>query len=339
MTQQTVTINGTVYDSHTGKTLHVGHSQHKSTKSASQGAHAVHVQTQRSKTLNRRYVRKGEAALHAAPEQAKRAPVAVPKPAHRAKATHAISVHRAPSVSTASRSEHVRRFAAHPAPAHTPTTAQHHDIKPIPHPLAESAHRQLASKQPAERVVKPSHIIKQEAIEHATAKMPAKHTRKVTHHKKAKSTFRRLASIGSASLAVLVLGAYLTYLNMPALSTRIAATQAGIDASYPSYQPMGYSLSGPVAYKEGTVSMKFAANAGPQNYTLTQTKSGWDSSAVLEYYVAPNAGGNYITTTTNGLTIYTYGDNAVWVNGGILYTINGNATLSDSQIQRIATSL
>ena len=337
MTQQTVTINGTVYDSHTGKALHVGHSRHKSTKSVSQSAHVVHVQTQRSKTLNRRYVRKGETALHAAPEQTKHTSAATTKPAHRTKATHAISVHRAPSASTASRSEHVRRFAAHPTPAHT--APQHHDVKPIPHPLAESAHRQLASKQPTERVVKPSHIIKQEAIEHATAKMPAKHTRKPTHHKKAKSTFSRLASIGSASLAVLVLGAYLTYLNMPALSTRIAATQAGIDASYPSYQPMGYSLSGPVAYKEGTVTMKFAANAGPQNYTLTQTKSGWDSSAVLEYYVEPNAGGNYITTTTNGLTIYTYGDNAVWVNGGILYTINGNATLSDSQIQRIATSL
>lgn len=337
MTQQTVTINGTVYDSHTGKALHVGHSRHKSTKSASQSAHVVHVQTQRSKTLNRRYVRKGETVLHAAPEQTKHTSATTTKPAHRTKATHAISVHRAPSASTASRSEHVRRFAAHPTPAHT--APQHHDVKPIPHPLAESAHRQLASKQPTERVVKPSHIIKQEAIEHATAKMPAKHTRKPTHHKKAKSTFSRLASIGSASLAVLVLGAYLTYLNMPALSTRIAATQAGIDASYPSYQPMGYSLSGPVAYKEGTVTMKFAANAGPQNYTLTQTKSGWDSSAVLEYYVEPNAGGNYITTTTNGLTIYTYGDNAVWVNGGILYTINGNATLSDSQIQRIATSL
>ncbi len=341
MTQKTVTINGTVYDSHTGKALRVEHSHHASTKTASHSAHTVHMQMQRSKTLNRRYVRKGEAKQHDAPEQAKHVAQEVPKSPHRPKATHAISVHRTPSASTATRSSHVRHFEAHPSPAahHTPAASHQHDIKPVAHPIVESVHRQLAEKQPVEKVIKPSHIIKKEAIERATAKMPAKHLRKTTHHKQAKSKFGRLASIGSASLAILVLGAYLTYLNMPALSTRIAATQAGIDASYPSYQPMGYSLSGPVAYKEGTVTMKFAANAGPQSYTLTQTKSGWDSSAVLEYYVEPNAGGNYITTTTNGLTIYTYGDNAVWVNGGILYTINGNATLSDSQIQRIATSL
>lgn len=334
MKEQTVTINGTVYDSRTGKALRV---ERSNDKSVSHGAHSVHVQQQRSKTLNRRYVHRATSKLHTEEK-----PTHVAAPAHtpRAKATHAISVHRGPVASTAKRSSDISRFhkPAAQAPAHHPV---HHtpDIAPTVHPIAHTAHQQLAAKQPAEKVVKPSHIIKREAIEHATAKMPAKHARKATHHKQQRSKFNRFVSIGSASLAVLLLGAYLTYLNMPALSTRIAASQAGIDASYPSYQPMGYSLDGPVAYKEGTVSMKFAANGGPQNYTLTQTKSGWDSSAVLEYYVEPNAGGNYITTTANGLTIYTYGDNVVWVNGGILYTIDGNATLSDSQIQRIATSL
>jgi hypothetical protein len=39
------------------------------------------------------------------------------------------------------------------------------------------------------------------------------------------------------------------------------------------------------------------------------------------------------------LTIYTYADNAAWVNNGVLYTIKANTTLSNDQIQRIATSL
>lgn len=339
MKQQTVTINGTVYDSQTGEVIRVERAAHTPAKPATHSAHTVHVQTQRSKTLNRRYVRRTNATSHDAPRKSAPSTSTVTSHTTRKKATHAISVHKAPTASTATRSAHVSRFAHHtpPVSAHRPAHDTN-DIQPTAHPIVESAHQQLAAKQPAQKVVKPSHIIKREAIEQATAKMPAKHTRKTTHHKQ-RSTFGRLASVGSASLAVLVLGAYLTYLNMPALSTRIAASQAGIDASYPSYSPMGYSLSGPVAYKEGTVTMKFAANAGPQNYTLTQTKSGWDSSAVLEYYVEPHAGGNYITTNTNGLTIYTYGENVVWVNGGILYTINGNATLSDSQIQRIATSL
>jgi len=148
-----------------------------------------------------------------------------------------------------------------------------------------------------------------------------------------------MVSIASASFAILLLGGYFTYLSMPSISTRVAAAQAGIDANYPGYQPMGYSLSGPVAYQQGRVTMTFAANAGPSTYTLDQTKSGWDSSAVLDSYVKPHAGDDYQTTTSNGLTIYTYGSNAAWVNGGIFYTISGNAPLSDDQIQHIATSL
>ena len=85
--------------------------------------------------------------------------------------------------------------------------------------------------------------------------------------------------------------------------------------------------------------MTFAANAGPSTYTLEQTKSGWDSSAVLDSYVKPMAGDDYETTTSNGLTIYTYDGSAAWVNRGIFYTISGDAPLSDDQIQRIATSL
>ena len=60
---------------------------------------------------------------------------------------------------------------------------------------------------------------------------------------------------------------------------------------------------------------------------------------MLANFVEPKAGTAYSTAETNGLTIYTFGQNAAWVNGGILYTITGNAPLSADQIQHIATSL
>ena len=41
----------------------------------------------------------------------------------------------------------------------------------------------------------------------------------------------------------------------------------------------------------------------------------------------------------DGLTIYSGGKEATWVNGGILYQISGDANLSNDQIQKIATSL
>ena len=149
---------------------------------------------------------------------------------------------------------------------------------------------------------------------------------------------RRL-SIAGAMVALLAFGGYLTYHNMPAIATRMAAAQAGINASFPSYQPSGYSLAGGISQQQGSVLMKFAANAGPGTFTLTQSRSDWDSSAVLANYVLPSFGRNFATTTSRGLTIYSTHNAAAWVNGGILYTIKGNAPLSSEQVERIAVSM
>jgi hypothetical protein len=140
-------------------------------------------------------------------------------------------------------------------------------------------------------------------------------------------------------IGLLLLTGYFTYINLPNLSVRVAAAQAGIDATYPEYRPVGYRLNGPVAYKNGEVSMNFASNSGPVSFSLNQSKSSWDSSALLEKYVNPKSDGKYATYSDDGLTIYTYGTDAAWVNGGILYTVDGSAMLSNEQIRRMATSM
>jgi len=319
MSEKTVSVKGTVYDKRTGMPLHLERGE-QHTKNAQQ----VHHVLQKSKTLNRKYVKLDKVEpVHIQP---------TPQPI----VAHTISAHR-PSVTphVVTPVKGVTHFTSTAAPVH------HHkvisDIGPAPHALAINASRKLA-KAPVQTLIKPSQIIKQEAIAKAMAKTPAKSDRQETppsRHPKMK----RFAGLATASFAILMLGGYFTYLSMPSISTRVAASQAGIAASYPNYQPTGYSLSGAVAYQQGRVTMTFAANAGPSTYTLEQTKSGWDSSAVLDSYVKPKAGDNYETTTSNGLTIYTYDGSAAWVNRGIFYTISGDAPLSDDQIQRIATSL
>src|SRR5690606_25397375 len=134
---------------------------------------------------------------------------------------------------------------------------------------------------------------KQEAVSEALQKAPS-HSKAAKEVKQKKRRLPRVLSVASASLALLLLGGYFTYLNMPSLSTRVAAAQAGIDATYPSYRPDGYSLKGAVAYTQHQVNMTFKSNAGDQTFTIDQTKSNWDSSAVLENYVAKKVGDNYI---------------------------------------------
>ena len=184
--------------------------------------------------------------------------------------------------------------------------------------------------------LKPAKDLKNEAIEKALAKEFA--PEKPRRQKKSRSRFGRWMSFASAGVAVMLLGGYFTYLSMPNVSVRVAAVQSGIDAKYPGYSPNGYSLSGPIAFKDGEVTMKFAYVDSDLQYTLTQQESTWDSSAVKEHLVE-KTGNSPTTTTVDGLTLYTSGSETTWVNGGILYQINGDAILSGEQIRKIATSM
>ena len=324
MSQKIVTINGRRYDAHTGLPLaDMPSSPSKTTAQTPiqpetpqahphhvQHSRLVHASMQKSQTLNRQAVknpRAGQAAV---------------KPA----------VHRSAAIS-----KFGPKTAAQPT---APNGRIMSDIGPRNHPTVAAAHKKMAASVPHHAVKaapKPSRVIKNEAIKEALHKAPTK--KEIARTQPKKKRWSRAFSVASASLAIVLLGGYFTYLNMPSLSVKVAAAQAGVDASYPDYRPDGYSLNGPVAFTDGQVSMKFAANAGPQNYTIDQSKSGWDSSAVLDNYVKKKAGDNYITYNERGLTIYTFDGNAAWVNGGVLYTITGDAPLSSDQIRRIATSM
>lgn len=232
----------------------------------------------------------------------------------------------------------VRKFAPHPIDAITPkkpvdTSAhavhiQHHPAVVRAHAKSEAKAQSLSSHLPTASEKK-DHALKK-AVSETVQRKPLK-SRMQPHH--------RIGAVLSGVFALVLLGGYLTYLNMPLISVRVAAAQAGINASYPDYRPDGYALSGPVMYTDGAVSMEFKANGGNHTFTVNQTKSAWNSDAVLDNYVAPRAGRDYIPYAQHGLTIYTFDDNAAWVNGGILYTIEGDAPLSSEQIRRIATSL
>lgn len=323
MSQKTVTINGREYDAHTGMPIDAAPAavSQSSPKRSPLHHSTMHARQQKSQTLNRRTVKKTHtpASNKAAAQVSTKPPVQVHKPVTTPAKTHAIT-----------------KFAPHPTGVKTRVMSDIAPARRHPHVAKAQAklHEQKQAAAPA--VHKPSHIVKQEVLKEALEKAPSK-TDKPAKTKRRK--LPRFISVASASLALLLLGAYFTYLNMPNLSVRVAAAQAGINASYPEFKPDGYSLHGPIGYNEGQVTMKFAANAGPQSYTVLQTKSNWDSSAVLDNYVKEKAGDNYITYNERGLTIYTFDGNAAWVNGGILYTISGDAPLSSDQIRRIAVSM
>lgn len=319
-----VNIGGQEYDLKTGLPVSSNHSSkvsvsHKSSSPrAKSPAVSLHSKPQRSVTLRRQSLKKPVPARHA---------IVGHTPKH-------MDIAR-PQKST--QHPQVRRFAPHPAGALQPKAKpapRSMDVGPIPHPHVTKAHERSAAKaMPLARSLTASEI-KNDAIKRAVEK-----THKRPSLRGKLRPRQRAAAVLSATFAVVLLSAYVTYLNMPSLSVRVAAVQAGIDANYPEYRPDGYSLNGPVIYSNGEVGMNFKANGSNLAFKINQSKSSWDSTALLDNYITPKAGGNYVRYTERGLTIYTYGTNAAWVNGGILYTIEGDAPLSSTQIRHIATSL
>jgi hypothetical protein len=120
---------------------------------------------------------------------------------------------------------------------------------------------------------------------------------------------------------------------------KVAASRAGFDASLPGYTPDGFSFHGPVAYNSGKVVVDFTSNTDDSRYQVAQQESNWDSKSLLENVVKEKTD-KYLTFEDRGLTIYVYdGQNATWVNGGVMYTIISESKLNTEQLINIATSI
>lgn len=325
-------IKGRAYDKATG--LPLADAPKEETKAErvahpeSAAATGVHARTQRSTTVMRRVTKK--------PVPASRAIKSRPQPGrHMDIARHGRVAKFAPNPVIETPAEVVDKPAnVHPVAAKALKTAPKHAVK--------QSSTQLASVVGGIPIVKNTTAATSKQIkDNEIAKALTKDAPKEPKKKFFASKHVRWVTVGTASLVVLIAAIYLTYTNIPSLSVSIAAAQAGIAATYPSYRPDGYSLVQPVTNDNGKVVLQFKANGGTTHFTISETRSSWDDTAVLQNIVTPVAGNDYTTTEEQGLTLYSYNNSqtTTWVNGGILYTIDGNAPLSSEQIRNIATSM
>lgn len=223
-------------------------------------------------------------------------------------------------------------------------TGKHHAIKHFVSPTihAVSAQVPVIAVQPAPVEPKPRPItlparqhedVFEKAIASATSHEQPVH--KVRRHRSKK---RRVVNSLAVTAAFLIIGGFISYLNLPGIEMRVASVQAGFSASLPTYAPTGYALQGDVLRSGDTVSVSF--RSGSSQYRITQQSSNWDSETLLGDTLASNA--QYQAVQENGQTVYIYqnnGTNAVWVNGGVRYDLTGNAELSQNEVVSIVTSL
>lgn len=231
----------------------------------------------------------------------------------------------------------------------TPTVAKP-SVKSTPdlpaqtHPLQRRANHRLQSAKSAARPAAKSTSskdIKDRAIKQALRSVATMSETPAQPIKRRKSggakRFILAFTCAAACLAAII---YFVSSNIPDVSVRVAAMQTGIEASYPSYVPMDYSLSDIIS-EDGKLTMIFN---GPDDarFTLVQEKSSWDSATLLRNYVEPTWGSDYVTTHEQGITIYISNqtNDSTWVNGGIRYSITSEGTrLTKKQTRNIVLSL
>ena len=276
---------------------------------------ASHRRVQRSTTLNRKYVKKPE-KVAAVDSVAKRRADDLKR---RQALADKINRERLAALKAG---KTLREAAATPA---------------APTPLSATIEKNLVSNTKTEK----AKAVKDSAVKSALKSVATLETEskpaKGISTKRSLGAKKLLLAFGCAALAVGVVG-YFVSVNTPDISVRVAAMQTGIDATYPTYIPRGYSLSDIVS-EDKKISMTFSSSDNT-SFTLSEEKSSWDNETLEASYVKQTWGNNYTSVREQGITIFISGSNAAWINGNILYKIDASGNnLTKKQIKSIVTSL
>lgn len=320
---------------------------------------STHSNLQKSTTLSRRYVHRPTSLTQKAAEEAakKAAKAEAAKKAAEAEAARkaaeaeaarraAEAEARAEAARKAAEAEAAKR-AAEAEAARKATETEAAKLKNTPRVSALQRRAEMKAAKKAAKLAKSrknsDRALKSAARAAATVNTPKdsnltknatlEHTFKKKHHGR-----RILLAIICSAATVSALIAFVHF-NMPDISVRVAAMQTGIEATYPTFIPRNYTLANVTTDKDGVVVINFE---GPDDakFVLTEESSTWDSTALLNNYVKKNYPSDYATLREQGITIYTRGQSASWVNGGILYKIEASGkNLTKEQIRNIATSL
>lgn len=318
----TIEINGKKYDAATGRLLNHSPGQavnvdgivkpsasHKKQAARTHHkSHQVSKSPQRSKTLMREYVKK---PTHT-PKTGEESTVVQPK-------LGAHSNQRIDRAKNTEKSPHIARFAD----AHRKKIVKHRPGLVVKEPEANLAQQKLEP------------LVEQfeDAIQNASS-----HLEEYIEERLKFNASRKFA-YALASLGVLVIVGALAYQFIPEAKVKVASHKAGFAADIPNYSPAGYGLSGKVEAASGEVALAYKSRTDDNGFKITQTPTSWNSQSLLGNFLV-SSGKQYESFESAGKTVYIYdGSNATWVDGGIWYKLEGNATLASDQILKIVNSL
>lgn len=344
MSKIVVKVNGKSYDAVSGrrmddviapvqKPVHVAKtaapvtetvqkSTHNQTRQAANHAKA-HV-PQVSHTLMRRAVKKPSTSLkkqvHVQHELAHTSQQAI-RVKHTASHIDHARLQRATSVE---QNEQVRRFHS---PAVVPVTFAELPVQDAPH-YAPATEPPVA---PPTTSNSPLDMFEQ-AITNATHYVDvAAHK---THFKK--KARRHALAMSAGVLALVFIGGFAAYLNVPKLQVAVAGNVAGVSTKAPDFAAANFVYKGVKAHNDRLV---YSFGNELASYQLIEQETNWSASEMIEQVssIAANGTPNYTVLQSSTTTVYKFSSrHATWVKDGIWYQVHGEQPLSDAQLLVLA---
>jgi hypothetical protein len=253
--QHTIEINGQRYDALTGQKVSktngtfIDGVRRVPAVSRTQPNHVKAAKTQKSQTLMRRAVKK--------PSPKAVAPAAA-KPSLQHFSTPVKRIEHAKSIT---KSHLIQKFHTSSDNNTVPAVAQ------AATPRSRSATAGVSAAISA--INAPAQPIMQ-ALSQARSHEQAKPRRVKRHERLARRLHvsPRLVSSGALALAIVVLGGFIAFQNMPNINMRLASSRSGVRAGLPGYHPAGFVIHGGIAYSPGQVAVTYRSSSDARKFTL-----------------------------------------------------------------------
>lgn len=340
-----IQLNGKRYDARTGHLLSIPHDKATKPKHSSKKIHVIHhetdadnlhTRTERAKTLMRQVVKKPMPAKHIQHKTTASAP-SVHR--HHQSARIHVDSERLARASQASKSHLVKRFKP----------VSEASIKLITTDLPVQPEPVEVTPGPDENFIPPSqtevHEKEQSIWDRALAEATShtqQHTKRQSHRQRLSQRLgvsTRIVNLSAVALSAVLLIGFVAYQNVTDMSMQRAAQRSGVAGALPAYQPAGFGMSGPIQYRPGQITLTFRSHSDERQFHIQQQSSKWDDVALIKDYLVDEHAA-FQTHQTEDKTVYIYeGNNATWIDDGVWYRVEGNSSLTNEQLLRLAASM
>jgi hypothetical protein len=171
---------------------------------------------------------------------------------------------------------------------------------------------------------------------------PAEKTKKTKKNKKL-LRIRNLYILSGVILFLVIIASSLWYFKFD-LELDYANLKTGLHGNFPSYVPLGYQVN-KFSYTKNSSTASINIQYHPahsllnQNLYISETNSTLDNGGLVQTDIGPISNEKYSTLNVNGLSVYHYTNQYIWLNAGLLYVLTNQTGLDQPTVLKIINSI